>query len=352
MKRRYLGRTPQTLLLLALVCFRCSFAQQEVTVKEMEEQYPRIYPGITAAYSFTLGAKQIIEVNIMQAPTGAQAQRNYKLCAIPEWISNLTQAQLRNVTNSYPQETNNGRPIGLLVSGVDQGCSVAEQAAMTGKLRDLTNVSKLEYLFVYGNSPDIHDKTLDGSPVQVVYIPLLAGQDMLNTMYDTATMYGTRAYFMESGDRDWQFNFQIQPYAGPNTYSTGGDNFYWFRIVLFTLLIVSPCLRAGYLWFAGGGRFHWRRNDRGRINGIRYVPYVQIAYEADALELFLTDMMLLLFLGQSNAALAFEWPCAAPNGLCEFDSHRRAVPDVAYNHLSTNSWRRNARTTWRYTEFH
>jgi hypothetical protein len=44
------------------------------------------------------------------------------------------------------------------------------------------------------------------------------------------------------------------------------------RGFLFGLLIVAPLCRAAYLWYASGGRFHWRRNAQGRIVGIQYVP--------------------------------------------------------------------------------
>jgi hypothetical protein len=47
-------------------------------------------------------------------------------------------------------------------------------------------------------------------------------------------------------------------------------------MVLFVVLIVTPCFRAGYLWYAGGGRLHWRRNENGRIIGILYVPPMPI----------------------------------------------------------------------------
>jgi hypothetical protein len=59
----------------------------------------------------------------------------------------------------------------------------------------------------------------------------------------------------------------------PESYGDGAsDSFFWFRALLFTLLIVSPCFRAAYLWYAAGGRIHLRRNEDGRIIGLLYVP--------------------------------------------------------------------------------
>ena len=60
----------------------------------------------------------------------------------------------------------------------------------------------------------------------------------------------------------------------PHSYGDDANgSFYWFRFVLFTLLIVSPCLRAAYLWWAGGGRIRFRRDlDTGRITGLQIQP--------------------------------------------------------------------------------
>jgi len=60
---------------------------------------------------------------------------------------------------------------------------------------------------------------------------------------------------------------------GMNDYDYGAsDDYYWIRYVLFSLLIVSPCFRAGYLFYAGGGRIRFRRNERGMIVGVQYIP--------------------------------------------------------------------------------
>jgi hypothetical protein len=80
----------------------------------------------------------------------------------------------------------------------------------------------------------------------------------------------------------------FRPNAGPslsnnnNNNSGGGrshydtNDFYWFRFILFTLLIVSPCFRAGYLWWVGGGRLRLRRDpETGRFIGIQYTPPMQ-----------------------------------------------------------------------------
>jgi hypothetical protein len=66
----------------------------------------------------------------------------------------------------------------------------------------------------------------------------------------------------------------------PQSYGEGAtDSFLWFRALLFTLLIVSPCFRAGYLWYAAGGRIHIRRNENGRIIGLLYVPPMRLHHQ-------------------------------------------------------------------------
>lgn len=46
------------------------------------------------------------------------------------------------------------------------------------------------------------------------------------------------------------------------------------KFVLFGLLILSPCLRAFHLFWAGGGRIRFRHSDdeRNRIVGLQYIP--------------------------------------------------------------------------------
>lgn len=70
-------------------------------------------------------------------------------------------------------------------------------------------------------------------------------------------------------------NFDNNQYPPPLRQETGlpeADDFYWFRLVVFSLLVVSPCFRAAYLWYAGGARIRFRYNGRGRIVGLQYIP--------------------------------------------------------------------------------
>lgn len=52
-------------------------------------------------------------------------------------------------------------------------------------------------------------------------------------------------------------------------------SFFWFRFVLFGLLIIAPFIRAVYLWYSGGGRIYLRRHEQsGLIIGLQYIPPV------------------------------------------------------------------------------
>jgi len=46
------------------------------------------------------------------------------------------------------------------------------------------------------------------------------------------------------------------------------------KFILFGLLIISPCLRAVHLWWAGGGRIRFRHSEDedNRIVGLQYIP--------------------------------------------------------------------------------
>jgi hypothetical protein len=92
----------------------------------------------------------------------------------------------------------------------------------------------------------------------------------------TTSQLNTSAYFLS---KTWTFNFYVsglpdRDFKNPSPNDDSPVNFFWFRFVLFGLLIIAPCFRALYLWYVGGGRIYFRRNDRGRIIGLQYIPPV------------------------------------------------------------------------------
>lgn len=64
------------------------------------------------------------------------------------------------------------------------------------------------------------------------------------------------------------------------------DTFAWVRLVLVILLIITPCLRWGFLWCSAGGRLTFRRQNgrTGPIVGLRVVhptgPWLRTPWDA------------------------------------------------------------------------
>jgi hypothetical protein len=48
--------------------------------------------------------------------------------------------------------------------------------------------------------------------------------------------------------------------------------FVWFRFVLFAMIFCIPLVRCILLFWRGGGRITFRRNENGRITGLEYHP--------------------------------------------------------------------------------
>jgi hypothetical protein len=100
--------------------------------------------------------------------------------------------------------------------------------------------------------------------------------------YSEAT--GKSPEFLQDGSETWDLAMVVERLDAepgtpppPNNFASSsnrgihGGNFFWFRLILFALLIMSPCCRGAYLWWNGGGRIRFRRNENGRIIGLQYV---------------------------------------------------------------------------------
>ena len=106
-------------------------------------------------------------------------------------------------------------------------------------------------------------------------------QDRMNTQ---AATENKSPYFLDPDNQEFSFRVRVRnryfqdgeddtiPDREPEEDVDYDQNFYWFRFVLFAMLIVAPCFRAAWLWYQGGGRFIWRRDESGRIIGIQYIP--------------------------------------------------------------------------------
>jgi hypothetical protein len=190
--------------------------------------------------------------------------------------------QVNNTKKDLPQNRVNVN-LGILVR--PGNCSAEDQARNAARLRYEGGVDLLRYLIIEGDPNDGNmlgvlfpesNVTNEFSTLVVLSTTYRAGEylrdDIKSYEQDPDRPFHS-PYLYDEASVDWDMVGNIDPYVFSNP-PANSDNFYWFRILLFTLLIVSPCLRAVYLWWAGGGRFRLRRNEAGRITGIQYVRYV------------------------------------------------------------------------------
>jgi hypothetical protein len=179
-----------------------------------------------------------------------------------------------------------GRSVALLVPL--GGCTVAQKARVALEIQEkLSNY--LRYVVFYNNNdanPNeiVNIKLSDLSSVRdefdtlgMVIVSTSTGNLILGRINQYALITGDNPKF-SGGNNPWYFPTKVV--ASDESIDNeresfarqGSPNFYYFRFVLFTLLIVSPCCRAGYLWWAGGGRLRFRYSEGGWIVGIQYIP--------------------------------------------------------------------------------
>ena len=231
--------------------------------------------------------------NLLLPPSGS----NETLCEYPQVVWNATHS--RPGTEELPQNAAASRNTDMALLVRWGNCSAETQARNAAKLRK-TVVPQLRYLII--EDPEemdnsfptmlLPDDTTNHSSSSTD--PALRSIGVLSTTYqwgeymrqdirNVAEATLASPILFDPNNVDWVWIGSIDPYFfknnGSNSSNNGPtDNFYWFRVLLFTLLIVSPCLRAAYLWWAGGGRIRFRRNADGNITGLQYVPYVSDYY--------------------------------------------------------------------------
>jgi hypothetical protein len=153
------------------------------------------------------------------------------------------------------------------------------------------NTTESNILFTpSSNATDAENKELQA--LGMVFLSTSSGNAILQQIGSLERDQNASAVLQAPGFDRWKFQIAVQqappdrggpnPTAGPGSDSQSSNNsepaFYWFRFLLFSVLILSPCLRAGYLWYAGGGRLRWRYNAHGRLIGIQYVPPIPYWY--------------------------------------------------------------------------
>lgn len=201
------------------------------------------------------------------------------LCTYPESLRNLSEDAILARRNLYDA------PIGLLASRGN--CSADQQTRMAIRLANQF-FSNIKYLVIHGGQedgdalkvlyPDRYPPAAFLDQMRVIYVNYRTAAYFHNLINESGVNYGQSPFFLDDPtNRNWLKIVALKPYYSANDWRSGGggggsDTFYWFRILLFTVLILTPLCRAGYLWWSGGGRLHWRRNERGWIIGIQYIP--------------------------------------------------------------------------------
>lgn len=190
------------------------------------------------------------------------------------------------------------------------GCLANEKAIVAAALQqNYTQFGTVTHLIVYNTNKDEMDDlfslTTDkdkflSRDISVVFVSTRTGRDILDIMMNaeqTEERYAN-PLFLGPGNDAWYMPISFEEVYN----STGGfhgsdpyndnfgddmiypptqrqsntnvevDDFYWFRLIIFSLLVVSPCFRAVYLWYAGGARIRFRYNENGRIVGLQYTP--------------------------------------------------------------------------------
>lgn len=242
---------------------------------------PYAYSCEISTYGNNLDRDMVYRAILMRPPEDPQ------LCELPTIVLHDNS----NITLSGDIRT----PLALLVSL--GGCDVYTKTDIALQINERVSRS-LKYIVFYNNDPDNNDgivQILPPSPDTGVTVPddiqrlaflsvsTSAGVNLMGLIQKYSEATGKSAVFLREGSENWDLAMIVgRPLSEPNnpppsniytntTSRINSGNFYWFRFILFALLIMSPCCRGAYLWWNGGGRIHFRRNENGRIVGLQYV---------------------------------------------------------------------------------
>lgn len=221
----------------------------------------------------------IYEAVVMLPPDDAT------MCNFPSSLQNMTVSETQDLSSS----------IALLVARGD--CPFDQKARVMLEMQEKLT-SSLQYLIVYNHNASEPKQLIvmstsanrtslsDLDRIGALFIATDDAEWMISKISLYANQTGLDYTFLSNASRNWDLKITMEVrsphvYAGSGGTSSsdqGGSTitFYWLRFVLFALLILSPCIRAGYLWYSGGGRILFRRNEQGRVVGLQYVrpmPY-------------------------------------------------------------------------------
>lgn len=268
--------------LLLLAFFPLSYGTGTRAVLSVVDFSPYAYACEISDYGNSLERDAVYRATLMLPPEDPQ------LCTLPSIATDL------DVNVTLPVRFR--IPIGLMVSL--GGCDIHTKIDVALRMLDEASPS-LKYLIFYNNDADNTDGIVSitapdpGSrvviPENINSISLLsvstsAGVNLMGLIQKYSDSIKKSPLFLMNNNEGWDLAMVVQRLMSPGNISpppnpygnssprVNGANFYWFRFILFALLIVSPCCRGAYLWWNGGGRIHFRRNEGGRIVGLQYVP--------------------------------------------------------------------------------
>lgn len=258
------------LLLAVCCCCRCCSAEED----NRELFVPREDGGTDSLHVYVAAFGNRLQSSSSFRLMLPPQENGLSLCEFPNATANEKWA------HTYDQTISTA----LYVAHDETRCTAEQQARVAAKLQE-TILPTLRYLVVYGIDPKaaVTPITLTASDpsglgrIGVVYMPWFDAQVMTSHLQQRAKQSNKSSRLFDPLSFDWQFDVWMQGRVRHNTETKNhgplySNSFYWLRFALFTLLIVAPIFRAVYLWYLGGGRLHWRRNQQGRINGILYIP--------------------------------------------------------------------------------
>jgi Ring finger domain len=262
--------------------------ERHLTLLNSDGQATNVTVPVVVA-SFGRSLNETVTFNLMLPPTDDDSF----LCTLPE-----------SVKRGRTEEIGFDRyPISALYVA-DRNCVAQRKASVMQQIKDI--VPAFKYLIIYADETaneqnnrrppfDPADYTTIGADgatlfddIGVLFVPIQhAFVIEAALLVIRKTSRSISPHFLDPTSVDWIFKFRLERarpdrdngWEDPYDDRDGGDGFYpesedytMLRGFLFGLLIAAPLCRAAYLWYAGGGRFHWRRNDHGRIVGIQHVP--------------------------------------------------------------------------------
>jgi len=221
-----------------------------------------------ANFGYQFRDKKFFEAILMLPPNGTH------LCEFPKNLENMDRLEA-------PSNEAQKAPIALLVER--GGCKFENKTRVALEMRDRFS-ERMKYVIVYDNQNtnrrgsslilmDASREFLENNPgiesMGFAFVSQRSGMILKNSLVRIMTDSDEKYIFQTNLSDVGEFPILME--RATYSWEVGNIGFYWLRFILFALLIVSPCIRAGYLWYVGGGRIITRRNSNGRIVGLQYV---------------------------------------------------------------------------------